>query len=104
MPRLKRLAQSLEPAIEWFYDTIAKNTTIDRSFVNGNDVVFIKTLLGIETLTNNELQAMRNDFVAYWGDLDTTARQDDEIGSVRNIMSAVTAIIDSEKSKRGMEV
>lgn len=100
----KKIAQMVEPAIEWFYNTIASNTTIDRSFVNNNDVTFIKTLLGLETMSNGELQAMRNDFVKHWADLDTTAGQDDETGSPYCIMSAVTAIIDNEKFKRGMEV
>lgn len=81
----------------------------DRHFTSQSEMDMIAMNLGLEGLTNEQLQAKRDEIVALYWSLDEDVNWDDpkerEIAYNRHDgMMSVTAVIDHYKFNRGMEV
>lgn len=76
-----------------------------RGIVTDDEAGIIKAVLGIPHRTDVELQNVRNAVVMLYGQKADGLRNDPvEAMAVMDAMSAITAVIDTEKSKRGMPV
>ena len=77
------------------------------SFVNANEVELIREVLGISARSDIELQNARDMVVMMYGKWADSLRQKDDASAAMQMMdamSAITHVIDIEKSKRGMPV
>ena len=61
--------------------------------------------LGLEGLTNEQLQEKRNEVVRFYHELKVKNQEDrDKVWDLSTAMMSVTAVIDHHKYNRGMEV
>lgn len=86
--------------LDWLKDYKPK----DEHFTNEFEVKEITDSLGLENMTNEELQEKRNDVVRFYHDLKLNESDPDKRWDYSTAMMSVTAVIDSHKWNRGMEI
>jgi hypothetical protein len=75
----------------------------DRHFVSEKEIKQVAQILNFSGLTNKELSEERNNFVRFVYEKEKASgdEYDEKLGTA---LSAVTAVIDNEKFKRGMVI
>ena len=77
----------------------------DEHFTSQHEMDLIALNLGLEGLTNEQLQEKRNEVVRFYHELKVKNQEDrDKVWDLSTAMMSVTAVIDHHKYNRGMEV
>lgn len=77
----------------------------DEHFTSQSEMDLIALNLGLECLTNEQLQEKRNEVVRFYHDLKVKNQEDrNKVWDLSTALMSVTAVIDHYKWNRGMEV